>query len=75
MKSFEAGMFFWILTYLLHSLWQVPLVFAAGWVAARAMAKVSVEAEHRVWVGALCLEVLLPGCAGLPIKWWRPLLH
>ncbi len=34
MRSLE----FWILAYLLNSLWQVPLLFAAGWLAARAAA-------------------------------------
>ena len=33
MRSLE----FWILAYLLNSLWQVPLLFAAGWLAARAL--------------------------------------
>jgi hypothetical protein len=33
MSAFES----WILSYLLNSLWQVPLLFGAGWLAARAL--------------------------------------
>jgi len=52
----------WVLEYLLNSVWQVPLVFAAGWVAARLMRRIGPRVEHRVWVSALLLEVLLPAC-------------
>ena len=74
MRSVEDWAIAWVLAYLLNSLWQVPLVFAVAWIAARGMAKMSAQAEHRVWVGALCLEVLLPGFAWMPSKWWRSLL-
>ena len=56
MRNFE----FWILAYLLNSLWQVPLLFAAGWLAARALRSAGAEAEHRVWVVTLLLQCLLP---------------
>jgi hypothetical protein len=46
MRNFE----FWILAYLLNSLWQVPLLFATGWLAARALRSAGAEAKHRVWV-------------------------
>ena len=52
----------WMLGYLLNSLWQLPLVFAAGWIAARLAAPAGPRAEHRVWVGALVLEAVLPAC-------------
>ena len=57
MRNFES----WILAYLLNSLWQVPLLFAAGWLAARALRPVGAAAEHRVWVVVLLLQSLLPG--------------
>ena len=53
----------WVLGYLVNSLWQVPVVFAAAWVAARMARRVSARAEHRVWVAALLLEVVLPACS------------
>ena len=56
MRSLE----FWILAYLLNSLWQVPLLFAAGWLAARALRSAGAAVEHRVWVIALLLQSLLP---------------
>ena len=56
MRSLE----FWILAYLLNSLWQVPLLFAAGWLAARALRSIGAAAEHRVWVLVLLLQSLLP---------------
>jgi hypothetical protein len=56
MNNFES----WFLSYFLNSLWQVPVLFAAGWIAARALQKVSTAAEHRVWVGVLLLQSFLP---------------
>jgi TonB family protein len=56
MSSAEA----WLLTYLLNSLWQVPLVFAAAWLAARLLRPLGPTREHCVWVAALLLEAILP---------------
>jgi TonB family protein len=70
MKTIEP----WVLAYLLNSLWQVPLVFLAAWAAARLVRPAGPRAEHKVWVAALLLQVLLPLChfrlAGvLPRAW------
>jgi len=59
---FEAGLESWVLTYLLNSLWQVPLVFLAALAAARLARPAGPRMEHRVWVGALLLEPVLPLC-------------
>ncbi|HZB88666.1 MAG TPA: M56 family metallopeptidase [Terracidiphilus sp.] len=56
----------WLLSYLLNSLWQVPLVFAAGWLAARLLRHAGPAAEHRLWVGVLLLESALPALSTLP---------
>lgn len=69
MNSFES----WILSYLVNSVWQIPLLFAAGWIAARALRRVGADAEHRVWVTVLMLQVLLPACSVLPLDWLRSL--
>ena len=69
MKSFES----WILSYLLNSLWQIPLLCAAGWIAARALRTVGSAAEHRVWVTVLLLQSLLPAGSALPWEWLRTL--
>jgi TonB family protein len=58
MRALEA----WIAGYLLNSLWQIPLVFAAGWIAAWLARPIGPRTEHRVWVGALFAEVALPLC-------------
>ncbi len=63
----------WILSYLLNSLWQVPLLFAAGWLAARALRPLGAAAEHRVWVGVLLAQTLLPACSTLPPELFRAL--
>jgi TonB family protein len=55
-----------IVSYVLNSLWQVPLLFAAAWIAARLVRAAGPGAEHRVWVGALVLESLLPALSILP---------
>ncbi len=65
MKVFES----WILTYLLNSLWQVPLLFVAGWAVARAVRQLGAAAEHRVWVTTLLLQSLLPAFSALPWNW------
>lgn len=66
MKSLEGifggGLETLILGYLLNSLWQVPLVFVGAMAAARMARKASPQMEHRVWVAALGLEVVLPFC-------------
>ncbi len=66
MKNIEA----WILSYFLNSLWQVPLLFGAGFAAARTLRNVSIEAEHRAWVGVLVLQSLLPAISSLPHTWF-----
>jgi TonB family protein len=67
MRSLE----FWILAYLLNSLWQVPLLFAAAWLAVRAPLGAAIE--HRVWVIALLLQSLLPALSIFPWEWLRML--
>jgi TonB family protein len=69
MRSLE----FWILAYLLNSLWQVPLLFAAGWLAARLLRSGGPAVEHRVWVLVLLLQSLLPACSIFPWERFRTL--
>jgi TonB family protein len=69
MSSFEFGIESWILSYLLNSLWQIPVIFAAGRVAARALRRVGSAAEHVVWVSVLLLQSFLPACSTLPPGW------
>ena len=69
MKGLEA----WILSYLLNSAWQVPLIFAAAWIAARAVRQSGAEIQHRIWVSALVLETILPACSVQPIQLSRQL--
>ncbi len=59
MQSLET----YLLTYALNSLWQVPLIFAAAWLAARLLRRSGPTTEHRVWATALLLEALLPACS------------
>ena len=61
----------WILTYLLNSLWQIPFLFAAGWLAARALRSSGAMAEHRVWVTTLTLQCLVPAASIFPFDWLR----
>jgi TonB family protein len=53
----------WMLGYLLNSLWQVPVLFAAAWMVSRMARRMGPRAEHRVWVSALLLEAILPACS------------
>jgi TonB family protein len=58
----------WLFEYLLNALWQVPLIFAAAYAIARlarrigTIGSIAPHAEHRLWVGAIFLELLLPAC-------------
>ncbi len=52
----------WLFTYLLNSLWQVPLVFIAAWLAARLARPIGPQMEHRIWASALILQAILPLC-------------
>jgi TonB family protein len=63
-----------ILSYLANALWQLPLLFAAGWVAARALRWLGPAAEHRVWAGVLLLQALLPAASTIPWAALRSLL-
>ncbi len=56
MSGFESM----LASYVLNSLWQVPLVFVAAWIASRVVRAAGPTAEHRVWVGALLLQSVLP---------------
>ncbi|WP_419804662.1 M56 family metallopeptidase [Terriglobus sp.] len=49
--------------YLLNSLWQTPLLLGVAWLAARALRRLGPAMEHRVWVGALLAQIILPACA------------
>ena len=55
-----------VMEYVLDSLWQVPLILFAAWIAARIVRPLGPAAEHRVWVGALLGEALVPAMSLLP---------
>ena len=65
----------YLLNYLLNSLWQIPAIFGLAWIAARLARPGGPQAEHRIWVGALLLEAILPGCqfdlSQLGYRVWR----
>jgi TonB family protein len=68
-----------ILSYLANSLWQVPLLYAAAWLAARVLRSFGPVMEHRILVTALLLQVLLPACSSVSIasmpnlfRWMHP---
>ena len=62
MSGFESL----LMTYVLNSLWQIPLILVAAWVAARVVRPMGPGAEHRVWVGALLGEAILPAMTLVP---------
>ena len=55
-----------ILSYLLNSIWQVPLLLLTGLVAARLVRRAGPLAEHRVWVATLLAQSLLPAVSLMP---------
>ena len=61
----------WVLSYFANALWQVPLLFAAGWIAARLARSLGPAAEHRIWAAILVLETLLPAASVASWSWAR----
>jgi TonB family protein len=60
----------WVLSYLFNALWQIPMVFAAAWIAHGILRRAGPRTEHRVWVAALLLQVALPACSlHIPYLW------
>jgi bla regulator protein blaR1 len=49
-----------VASYAINSLWQVPLVAGAGWVASWLVKRVGPAAQHVTWVVTLALAVLMP---------------
>ncbi len=64
-----------VLSYLANALWQLPLLFGAGWLAARALRSLGSAAEHRVWVSVLLLQVMLPAASSIPWDSLRALFN
>ncbi|MES2392578.1 MAG: M56 family metallopeptidase [Acidobacteriota bacterium] len=54
----------WVLTYALNAAWQAPVIFAAAWVAAQILRRTGPIVVHRLWVGAMVAQVVLPACSG-----------
>jgi len=69
-----------LLTYALNALWQVPLVFAAAWLAAQTSRRAGPAFHHALWTTALFAEILLPAISARPsqilqaILGWLPFL-
>lgn len=64
----------WVLSYLANTLWQVPLLFTAGWIVARLARPLGPAAEHRIWAAVLVLESLLPAASVASWSWVRAVL-
>ncbi len=59
----------WLLEYAVNAVWQVPVVAAAAWASAWLLRWAGPRVVHRVWVMALLVQVVLPGCAA-PLQQW-----
>jgi len=55
-----------LLSYLLNSVWQIPLLLGCAWGAARLVRLAGPLAEHRVWAGAFICQAVLPGLSLAP---------
>ena len=73
----------WLLSYLFNALWQIPLIFAAAWIATRMLRPADLgsdpgadpDVEHCIWVGALWLQLILPACNLQVASLWHTLLN
>ncbi len=64
----------WLLEYLMNSVWQLPLLLLAGFIAARILRACGPAVEHRIWVTVLVLQATLPTCRFDPLPWLGILL-
>jgi len=64
-----------LLTYALNALWQIPLIFAAAWVAARASRRAGPAFQHALWTTALFAEVFLPAISARPAQILQAILR
>ncbi len=46
--------------YLLNSFWQIPMLYAAGWLTIHLLHSAESKTHHRVWVATLLLQAILP---------------
>jgi bla regulator protein blaR1 len=67
MQTLESN----LLSYLLNSVWQLPLLWAAGSIAALLLRPGGPRAEHRAWVVTLWMQCLLPACSLVPWAYVR----
>ena len=56
-----------VASYFVNSVWEIPLIAGAGWVASRGLKRLGPRAEHLVWVSTLMLAVIAPA---LPLWLW-----
>ncbi len=62
----------WTIAYLLNSLWQLPLFWAAAHLLARAVRNFRPVWPHRIWVAALFFQTIVPALSAtdaLPLRW------
>jgi beta-lactamase regulating signal transducer with metallopeptidase domain len=57
--------------YLFNSIWQLPLIFAAAWLAARLARRMGPAGQHRIWIAAMLAEAILPACRFNAIEFLR----
>jgi TonB family protein len=60
-----------LISYLLNSAWQIPLLLVASLLVARLVRPIGIAAEHRVWVAALVCQAVLPAVS----LWSRDPFH
>lgn len=68
-STLAFGLATWLIEYLLNSLWQLPLVFAAAFVASRIARPNGPGTQHRIWVTAMIAATILPAC-NLDLRTW-----
>jgi beta-lactamase regulating signal transducer with metallopeptidase domain len=47
-------------SYVVNAMWQLPLLFAAGWCLSRLLKPAGPELQHRVWIAVLIVATLTP---------------
>lgn len=54
-----------VVSCVLNAIWQIPLIAAAGWAAAKILRRWGPQQQHRVWVATLLLSAVVPAAPAL----------
>ncbi len=59
-------------SYVVNAMWQLPLMFAAGWCLAKWLKPAGPELQHRIWIVVLIVSTLSPATPSFRLYFAQP---